>query len=44
MAAAHNLYRSIGFVECKEYPETEILPQARSYWLCMKKTLEDTTK
>jgi len=44
MTAAHNLYRSFGFVECEEYPETEILPQARSYWLCMKKTLEDTTK
>jgi GNAT superfamily N-acetyltransferase len=44
MRAAHNLYRSSGFVECEEYPETEILPQARSYWLCMKKTLEDTTK
>jgi GNAT superfamily N-acetyltransferase len=44
MTAAHNLYRSSGFIECEEYPETEILPRARSYWLCMKKTLEDTTK
>jgi N-acetylglutamate synthase-like GNAT family acetyltransferase len=44
MTVAHNLYRSFGFVECKEYPETEILPQARSHRLCMKKTLEDTTK
>jgi GNAT superfamily N-acetyltransferase len=44
MTAAHNLYRSFGFVECEEYPETEILPRIRPYWLCMKKTLEDTTK
>jgi len=44
MTAAHNLYRSFGFVECEEYPETEILPRMRPYWLCMKKTLKDTTK
>jgi GNAT superfamily N-acetyltransferase len=44
MTTAHNLYRSFGFIECEEYPETEILPRARSHWLCMKKTLEDTTK
>jgi GNAT superfamily N-acetyltransferase len=44
MTAAHNLYRSFGFVECEEYPETEILPRIRPYWLCMKQTLKDTTK
>jgi N-acetylglutamate synthase-like GNAT family acetyltransferase len=46
MAAAQHLYHSFGFVECEEYPETEIQlpPQARSHWHCMKKTLEDTTK
>jgi N-acetylglutamate synthase-like GNAT family acetyltransferase len=44
MIAAYNLYRSFGFIECEEYPETEILPRARSHWLCMKKTLSDTTK
>jgi GNAT superfamily N-acetyltransferase len=44
MTTAHHLYRSLGFIECEEYPETEIPPQARSYWLCMKKTLEDTIK
>jgi N-acetylglutamate synthase-like GNAT family acetyltransferase len=44
MTAAHHLYRSFGFIECKEYPETEVPPQLRSHWLYMKKTLEDTTK
>jgi GNAT superfamily N-acetyltransferase len=44
MTAAHHLYRSFGFVERKEYPETEIPPQLRSHWLYMKKTLEDATK
>jgi hypothetical protein len=39
MTAAHHLYRSFGFIECKEYPETEILPQFRSYCLYMEKTL-----
>jgi N-acetylglutamate synthase-like GNAT family acetyltransferase len=44
MTTAQHLYRSFGFIECKEYPETEIPPQLRSHWLYMKKTLEDTTK
>lgn len=44
MAAAQNLYRSFGFVERNEYPETEIPLQLRSMWLFMEKTLEDTTK
>ena len=37
MTTAQHLYRSFGFIECKEYPETEIPPQLRSHWLYMKK-------
>jgi len=44
MTTAHNLYRSFGFVECNEYPGTEIPPQLRPQWLFMEKTLEATTK
>ncbi|MDH7563745.1 MAG: GNAT family N-acetyltransferase [Candidatus Bathyarchaeota archaeon] len=44
MTTAHNLYRSVGFVERSEYPETEVPPQLRSKWLYMEKTLEDTSK
>jgi N-acetylglutamate synthase-like GNAT family acetyltransferase len=46
MVAAQHLYHSFGFAECKEYPETEIQlpPQAKSHWLCMKRTLGNTTK
>jgi len=46
MVAAQHLYHSFGFAECEEYPETEIQlpPQAKSHWLCMKKTLGNTTK
>ena len=44
MTAAHRLYRSFGFIECNEYPETEIPQQFRTQWLFMEKTLEDTTK
>jgi len=44
MTTAHNLYRSFGFIERNEYPETEIPPQLRPQWLFMEKTLEDTTK
>jgi len=43
MTTAHNLYHSLGFVECNEYPETEIPPQFRPQWLFMVKTLGDTT-
>jgi len=39
MTAARNLYRSFGFIERKEYPETEIPPQLRPQWLFMEKTL-----
>ena len=44
MTTAHKLYRSFGFIECNEYPETEIPPQFRPQWLFMEKTLEDTIK
>jgi len=44
MTAAHHLYRSSGFVERKEYPETEVPKQIRSHWLFMEKILEDPTK
>jgi len=44
MTSAHKLYRSFGFIECKEYPETEIPPQLRPRWLFMEKTLEEATK
>jgi GNAT superfamily N-acetyltransferase len=44
MTTAHNLYRSFGFVEREEYPETEIPPQLRPQWLFMEKTLKDITK
>ena len=39
MTSAQNLYRSFGFVEQKEYPETEVPNQVRSKWLYMKKRL-----
>jgi hypothetical protein len=44
MTAAHHLYRSFGFIERNEYPETDIPAQLRSQWLYMEKTLEHTTK
>jgi len=44
MTTAHNLYRSFGFIERGEYPETEIPPQLKPQWLFMEKTLKDTTK
>jgi len=44
MTAAHHLYRSVGFIERDEYPETEVPPQLRSQWVFMEKTLEDATK
>jgi len=42
MTAAHKLYRSLGFIECDEYPETEIPPQFRPQWLFMVKLLDTT--
>jgi len=44
MTSAHKLYRSFGFIECNEYPETEVPPQFKPQWLFMEKTLEDTGK
>jgi N-acetylglutamate synthase-like GNAT family acetyltransferase len=44
MTTAHDLYRYFGFIERKEYPETEIPPQLRPQWLFMEKTLKDTAK
>jgi N-acetylglutamate synthase-like GNAT family acetyltransferase len=40
MTTAHHLYRSAGFVERGEYPETEVPPRLRSKWPFMEKTLE----
>ena len=35
--AAHHIYRSTGFEERGEYPESEVPPIFRSYWLYMEK-------
>ncbi len=35
--AAQHLYRSAGFTERGEYPETEVPPDFRSYWIYMEK-------
>ena len=35
--AAQHIYRSAGFKEREEYPESEIPPNLRSYWLFMEK-------
>ena len=43
MTAAHKLYLSSGFIECNEYPETEIPLQFRPKWLFMEKALKDIT-
>ena len=34
--SAHELYRSAGFIEVEEYPESEIPPDWRQYWLFME--------
>lgn len=39
MAAAQNLYHSMGFFEREEYPETEVLPALRPVWLFMEKRI-----
>jgi hypothetical protein len=36
MTAAHPLYRSRGFVEIGQYPETEVPEPIRSYWIFME--------
>ena len=35
--AAHNLYRSVGFKEVRDYPESEIPVDWRHYWIFMEK-------
>jgi ribosomal protein S18 acetylase RimI-like enzyme len=39
MATAQHLYRSAGFHDREEYPETEVPPQLRHVWLFMEKEL-----
>ena len=39
MGAAQGLYRSMGFNDRGEYPETEVPPQLRHVWLFMEKRL-----
>jgi len=43
MTAAQHLYRSFGFAERSEYPETEVPPQLWPQWVFMEKTLENST-
>ena len=39
MKEAHALYRSAGFVEIAEYPESEIPAQFREHWIFMEMVL-----
>jgi len=39
MTAAQHVYRLAGFQEREEYPESEVPPQIRSYWIYMEKIL-----
>ena len=39
MTTAQGLYRSIGFYDRKGYPETEVPPQLRRYWMFMEKRI-----
>ena len=39
MTTAQHLYRSMGFYDREEYPETEVPPQLRHVWLFMEKRL-----
>jgi len=36
---SHGLYRSSGFTEVEEYPESEIPAKVRQYWIFMEKKL-----
>jgi GNAT superfamily N-acetyltransferase len=36
MAAAHALYRSVGFQEIEQYPESEIPVEFRQHWIFME--------
>jgi ribosomal protein S18 acetylase RimI-like enzyme len=37
MTAAQHIYKSVGFIERKEYPESEVPTIFRPYWLFMEK-------
>jgi len=37
MTAAQHIYRSAGFVEREEYPESEVPATFQPYWLFMEK-------
>ena len=39
MTTAQGLYRSMGFHDSKEYPETEVPPQLRRLWIFMEKRI-----
>jgi GNAT superfamily N-acetyltransferase len=39
MVEAHSLYRSAGFKEIEEYPESEIPEEYRAYWVFMEMNL-----
>jgi hypothetical protein len=39
MAAAHSLYRSVGFHEIEPYSESEIPPELHHRWVFMEKVL-----
>ena len=36
-SAAQHIYKSAGFKEIEEYPESEIPPEIKSYWMFMKR-------
>jgi GNAT superfamily N-acetyltransferase len=39
MQEAHTLYRSMGFEEIAEYPQSEIPPEFRQHWVFMERIL-----
>jgi len=39
MTTAQGLYRSVGFHDREEYPETEVPPQLRRFWIFMEKRI-----
>ena len=39
MKTAQGLYRSMGFHDREEYPETEVPPQLRHFWMFMEKRI-----
>ncbi|MDY6917130.1 MAG: GNAT family N-acetyltransferase [Chloroflexota bacterium] len=39
MTTAQGLYRSMGFHDRSEYPETEVPPQLRRFWIFMEKQI-----